>query len=175
MNGLKILDDEFDVDDDEVLEDDLEEEAEEDIDPDLDEEELDEEIDEELVADVSDIVDGEDSDDEEESVPVARRKVGDDDDDEDEDLDPDDVEADLNEILKGRIAAGSDEDEEEEGEVTGPEATDRVQAKTAEEFTCDTCFMIVHPRQFGRKGQLTCPEGYDPCSSIPIVEKRLKG
>lgn len=175
MNGLKILDDEFEVDDEEVLEDDLDDDLVEDLDPDLDED-LDEEIDEELVADVGDVIEGDDEDEDDvESVPVARRKVGDDDDDDDEDLDPDDVEADLNEILKGRIAAGSDEDDEEEADTTGQEATDRVQAKTAEEFTCATCFMIVHPRQFGRKGQLTCPEGYDPCSSIAIVEKRLKG
>ena len=51
---------------------------------------------------------------------------------------------------------------------------ERVAAKTAEEFSCSTCFMIVHPRQFGRKDHLTCPEGYDPCPSIKEVEKRLK-
>jgi hypothetical protein len=49
-----------------------------------------------------------------------------------------------------------------------------VAAKSAEEFTCSTCFMIVHPRQFGRLGHLVCPEGYDPCPSVTLVEKRLK-
>ena len=55
-----------------------------------------------------------------------------------------------------------------------PEVGERVAAKSAEEFTCSTCFMIVHPRQFGRMGHLSCPEGYDPCPSVALVEKRLK-
>ena len=89
-------------------------------------------------------------------------------------VDPDDVEADLDAILKDRIAASDDDDEDEPEDRTDPDSTERVAAKSAEEFTCTTCFMIVHPRQFGRLGRLVCPEGYDPCSSIPIVEKRLK-
>lgn len=173
----KILDDDFDGKDAESPE----EEAV------LEEDELDEELDDELDVDedlpdtavvVTDEIVAVAEEEEEEEVPSARRKRPTDvDDDEDEDVDPDDVEADLDAILKDRIAATPDEDDEEDEVVdTSPDAdgTERVAAKSAEEFTCTTCFMIVHPRQFGRKGHLTCPEGYSPCSSIAIVEKRLK-
>ena len=174
----KILDDDFDGKDADSPE---EEEV-------LEEDDLEEELDDELngeeglpdtaviVTDEVVVVAVEEEEDEE--VPSARRKRPTDvDDDEDEDVDPDDVEADLDAILKDRIAATPDEDDEEDEVVdTGPDAdgTERVAAKSAEEFTCSTCFMIVHPRQFGRKGNLVCPEGYSPCSSIAIVEKRLK-
>lgn len=163
----------------------------EDIDPDdvetPDEEELDDELDEELDVDADavlgggdddDVVATDDDEDEDEEPPAARRKpAGDDEEDEDEDLDPDDVEADLDAILKDRIAAGTDDDEDEEEtpeDRNDPDVAERVAAKSAEEFTCSTCFMIVHPRQFGRLGHLECPEGYDPCPSVAIVERRLK-
>jgi len=173
----KILDDDFDGKDAESPEQDAE----------LEDDDLDEAVEDELDADedlpdtaviVTDEVVVVAVDEDEDDVPSAHRKRPTDvNDDEDEDVDPDDVEADLDAILKDRIAATPDDDEEEDEVVeTGPDAdgTERVAAKSAEEFTCTTCFMIVHPRQFGRKGNLTCPEGYSPCSSIAIVEKRLK-
>jgi hypothetical protein len=161
----------------------------EDIDPDdvetPDEEELEDELDEDLdveedvlPGDDDDVVVADDEDDDEDEAPAARRKpAGEEDDDEEDELDPDDVEADLDAILKDRIAAGSDDDEDEEeaaDDRNDPDVTERVAAKSAEEFTCASCFMIVHPRQFGRLGHLECPEGYDPCPSIAVVEKRLK-
>ncbi len=156
-----------------------------------DEDELDEELDEELddeleeddlglpSSDDDDEAAGQqdDGDDDEDEPVVARRKpASEDDEDDDEDLNPDDVEADLDAILKDRIAAGTDEDDEDEGaeDRTDAEGGERVAAKSAEEFTCSTCFMIVHPRQFGRTGHLVCPEGYDPCPSIKVVEQRNK-
>lgn len=165
------MEENFDGDEAEPLEDD---ELEEDLDDELDDDEI---VDVEgEIDDVDKVVD--EVEDEEEEVPTARRKRPSDvDEDEDEDIDPDDVEADLDAILKDRIAATPD-DEEDEDEVqetgTDGDVGERVAAKTAEEFTCTTCFMIVHPRQFGRKDNLTCPEGYSPCSSIAIVESRLK-
>ena len=125
------------------------------------------------------VADAEDDDDEDGEVPKALRKrpgTPDDEDDDEGTIGEDDVEADLDTILKDRIAAGSDDDEDEAEAEEKPEPGDaeRVAAKTAEEFSCSTCFMIVHPRQFGRKDHLTCPEGYDPCPSIKEVEKRLK-
>lgn len=167
------LDDDIDPEDvDSPVEDDLDEELEEDLDEELDDDVLPADDDDDVVAPVVD-------DDEEEDVPVARRKpAGEDEDEDDDELDPDDVEADLDAILKDRIAAGSDDDEDDEDEATDdrndPDTGERVAAKSAEEFTCTTCFMIVHPRQFGRAGHLECPEGYDPCPSITVVEKRLK-
>jgi hypothetical protein len=151
-------------------------------DPDVPEEDLEDELDEDLEDDLDeDVPLGDDDDvvvddDEDDDAPAATRKPADDDEDDDDELDPDDVEADLDAILKDRIAAGVDEDDEEEvaEDRNDPDATERVAAKSAEEFTCETCFMIVHPRQFGRLGRLTCPEGYDPCPSVALVEKRLK-
>ena len=121
--------------------------------------------------------DDDEDDDDAEPAKAKRKPAGDDDEDEDDDDDDDDVEADLDAILKDRIAAGTDDDEDEDEtpeDRNDPDVTERVAAKSAEEFTCATCFMIVHPRQFGRLGHLTCPEGYDPCSSVTLVEKRLK-
>jgi len=173
----EILDEEFDSEEAESPEETpaLDDDA-------LGDEELDEELEEDDLPDGEAIVVEEGAEaaeeEEEEEVPAARRKRPTDvDDDEDEDVDPDDVEADLDAILKDRIAATPDDDEEEDEVIeTGVDSdgTERVAAKTAEEFTCTTCFMIVHPRQFGRKDHLSCPEGYSPCSSIAIVEKRLK-
>ena len=54
-----------------------------------------------------------------------------------------------------------------------PEATEGVVSKREGEFTCTGCFMIVHPRQFGRKGRLTCPTGDEDCPSISIVAAQL--
>lgn len=171
MDG-QTLDEDIDIDADDV--DSTEEEE-------LSEDDLDEELEEDVVDlptddDAPGVAVEEEEDDDD--VPTARRKpASDDDDEEEEDDDPDDVEADLDAILKDRIAAGTD-DEEEEDEVpdntSDPDVGERVAAKSAEEFTCTGCFMIVHPRQFGRLGRLECPEGYDPCPSVSIVEKRLK-
>ena len=170
MDG-QTLDEDIDIEADDVDTADEEELSEDDLDEDLDEVV-------EIPGADEDAVVADDDDDEEDDVPTARRKTaGDDEDDEEEDDDPDDVEADLDAILKDRIAAGTDDDEEEdevpEG-TTDPDVGERVAAKSAEEFTCTGCFMIVHPRQFGRAGRLECPEGYDPCPSIKVVEQRLK-
>jgi hypothetical protein len=161
------------MDDDELLEDDTD--AEDVLDDDA---VLDDDLDEDI-ADV-DLVDDDDTDLAEEDedvvddVPTAKAKrAADHDDEDDEDLDPDDVEADLDTILKDRIAASDDDEDEDELEEPGADSTERVAAKAADEFTCPTCFLIVHPRQFGRLGALTCPEGYDPCGGIEIVMEQL--
>ncbi len=174
----QILDEDTDVDEAETpAEDELDDEE-------LDDEELDDELEDGAVAspskDDDDDDDAADDDEEDDDAPAAKSKASDDDDeDEDDDDDDDDVEADLDAILKDRIAASSDDDEdEEEAEVpvdrNDPDVGERVAAKSAEEFTCAECFMIVHPRQFGRLGHLVCPEGYDPCPSVALVGKRLK-
>jgi hypothetical protein len=143
--------------------------------PDLDPEDLDEVVpldaDDDEVAETTDTAEEE----EEEAVPAARRRPrSNDEEEEDEEIDPDDVEADLDTILKDRIASSEDEDEEEEADDSTGDPGDRVAAKAADEFVCPTCFLIVHPRQFGRLGKLSCPEGYDPCGAITKVEAQLK-
>lgn len=114
--------------------------------------------------------------DEEEApeVPVRRKRPGatDEEDEEEDEADPDDVEADLDTILKDRIASGDDMDEEEEEEVpdrNDPDTSDGVAAKKEGEFTCPGCYMIVHPRQFGRRAAMVCPEGYEPCPAMDVV------
>ncbi len=159
--------------DDETLDPDLEEELEEDIEE-LDAEVLDEPLDDDdllVVADTADAAEEEDDD----AVPTARATTSSDDDD-DDDLNPDDVETDLDTILKDRLSASDDDDEDDEEDAQPETSSDggKVPAKADNEFTCTTCFMIHHPRQFGRPGAFTCPEGYDPCAGIAVVEASLK-
>ncbi len=157
-------DDELDVELEEDNED-LEDEAPED-----------DELDDDSDAEASEGSEDKDEDDEddEDDVPTAGATTAAGDDDEDDDLNPDDVEADLNAILKDRIAAGDDEDEEDSAPQPTTVSGGRVAAKGDDEFTCTTCFMIHHPRQFGRPGNLSCPEGYDPCDGIAVVEAAIK-
>ena len=147
-------------------------EFEDDDDLEADLEEDDELADPDVIVEVED-----EEEDEEPVVPATRARPAGEEEDEDEDPDPDDVEADLDTILKDRIASGADDDEDEEEEVpvdrNDPEATEGVVSKREGEFTCTGCFMIVHPRQFGRKGRLTCPTGDEDCPSISIVAAQL--
>jgi hypothetical protein len=141
--------------------DELDEDFDEELTPEIDEEELDEEAlgDEELEEDddfVEEVLDDDALAEEEEgaeaetaAVPAKRKKAAEEDDDEEE-LDPDDVEADLDTILKDRIAAADDledeEDEEEEEDYSG-ESTGRVQPKTDSEFVCKSCFLVKRVSQ----------------------------
>jgi hypothetical protein len=165
-------------------------------DDDIDDEEFEGELDaddideEEILDDEGDLVDegdeaegdeGDDSTDEEapaaEATPKARKKR-DDDEDEDDEADPDDVEADLDTILKDRIAANEDEDEDEELEEQAPRATgetaDGVQPKKANEFMCTGCFLLVNAAQFGQPGHLECPVGESVCPAMKLVEKQYQ-
>jgi hypothetical protein len=146
---------------------------------DLDEEELAEDLDDEalavdpLVADDDEVVVVVEEEEEEEVVP-ARAKAADDEDDEDE-VDPDDVEADLDANLKDRIAAADDEDDEDEEVVPEPRAAadvaEGVTPKKANEFMCTGCFLLVNPGQFGPPGHMTCPVGEAVCPAIEKLEK----
>ncbi len=163
---------------------------EEDLDPDIDVDELDEDaleddpLDDDLaVADDDFVAVAEDEPDvvvPEEPAPRARKKAsGDDEPEEDEEVvDPDDVEADLDTILKDRIAAADDEDEdEEEVEVPdprGPETPDGVTPKKANEFVCPGCFLLVNRGQFGPADNMTCPVGESDCPAIAQLQKAKK-
>jgi len=82
--------------------------------------------------------DEDDEDDEDGPKPAAGSE-----DDEDE-PDPGDVEADLDEILRDRIAAGDDEEEEEgEGEVTLVPTSGDVEGRRESETHCPNCFLLV--------------------------------
>ena len=92
--------------------------------------------------------------------------------DDEEELDPDDVEADLDTILKDRIAA-ADEDEDEE-ELDQPpakaDAPDGVVPKRANEFMCPGCFLLVNRGQFGPETNLQCPVGESECPAIELLQ-----
>ena len=91
------------------------------------------------------------------------------DDDDDEDVHPSDVEADLEEILRDRIAA-SDDDEEDEEEAPGQaKAAPSVAPPRSDEWTCNQCFLIVSMTQFGSRANPVCPSGEEPCESIERI------
>ena len=160
-----------DIDDLEDDADELDDQVEE-LDEELDDDDLSTDLDEDLVevpeadADASDRA-------------SAAAKAPSEDEDDEEDLGPDDVEADLDTILKGKIASEDDlddDDEEEEEALVVPvkkpapvEQADGVTAKQEGEFTCPGCFMVVHPRQFGRRVNPTCPSGEEDCPGIQIA------
>jgi hypothetical protein len=133
---------------------------------------IEEDDDDEAVVEADAEVVEEDDESDDAAPRTTRKRPGGEEEEEEDDEDPDDVEADLDTILKDKIASGDDLDDEEEEEVpdrNDPDASDGVTAKKEGEFTCTNCFLIVHPRQFGRRDRPQCPEGYDPCPSEAIV------
>ena len=144
--------------------------VEDDID-DLDED-LDDEIDDEFdsVLDDDDIDDDLDEEDEEDDNGPARgTAMSDEEDGDGEDIDPDNVEADLDTILKDRLAAGDDEDEDEETPEPPQEAAGQVAPKRDNEWTCQGCFLIVSSSQFGPRDNPRCPSGEEPCPSLALL------
>lgn len=152
--------------DDEIVED-VDEEVEDD---DINEEEFDAdaEVDDGELEDSNDEKDGdysdEDDDDDDDSGAKSRSESKEDEDDDDDLVNEDDVEADLDTILKDRMVTVED-DEEEEGETpvivdNSAEAVDGVQPKRSDEKVCPSCFLLV------RSGAPTCPVGDDDC---PII------
>jgi len=168
-----VIDEEFDVE----MEGDLDVEE---IDPeDLVEDDADLVVDDEtLVADVAVEVEEEDAVDDE-PAPRGRKKAteGEEGDEDEEVVDPDDVEADLDAILKDRIAAPDDDEDEDEVEVVdtrAPETPDGVTPKKANEFTCPGCFLLVNRGQFGPADNMTCPVGEAECPAIAQLQKAKK-
>ncbi|MFM8601140.1 MAG: hypothetical protein ACKODP_03555 [Actinomycetota bacterium] len=119
---------------------------------------------EETSLDLDDDAADEGDDDESDVGTTVVRKAGDDDEDDEDMLAPDDVEADLDTILKDRLAsedvAAEDEEEVETDDRSG--ADDALQPKRADELLCSSCFLLV------RKGAPTCPVGDDAC---PVFAK----
>ena len=139
-----------------------EEENNEDENPaDFEEEEFPEDIEEEEDLEDAPLDDEDDAEEEEEdddeSGPVAVSDSNDDDDD-----DPADVEADLDAILKDRIASGEDDDgdEEQKSAPTKKEAPvqsdeESVEARRKGEVTCPSCFLIIESQIAKDTGE--CP------------------
>ena len=83
--------------------------------------------------------------------------ASDEEDDDDDMLVADDVEADLDTILKDKLASEDEDDAEEEEPEERGESADRLQPKRADEQLCMTCFLLV------RQGAPMCPVGDDSC------------
>ncbi len=101
-------------------------------------------------------------DDDDDDVPLPA------DDDDDEEAHPSDVEADLEEILRDRIAA-SDDEEDEEDNTSGQSKTVSVAPPRSDEWTCNQCFLIVSVTQFGSRAHPVCPSGEEPCESVQRI------
>jgi len=134
--------DDLELDGDEILEDD---------------EIIDE--DDEIIDEDDDFADDADESDDGISTEKPAAKKGDEDDDDDDMVAPDDVEEDLAEILKDRlaseqVAAEGEEAEEPEEKSSGEDA---LQPKRADEILCSSCFLLV------RQGAPVCPVGDDAC------------
>jgi hypothetical protein len=147
--------------------DEVEVEPEEVLDPEeLDDELLEDEEDEftELATDDDDdSIPSEDGEDEEEAEaePAGRRVAGEEEDDDDELVDADDIEADLDTILKERLVAAEEEpdDDEEELEVDERgEPLERLQPRRPGEFVCQSCFLVKHPSQLADANRLLCTD-----------------
>ena len=163
-------------DDDEVSgpDEDFEDEAEdtEDEEPaDLTDEDLDEEalVEDDEFGEIEDPFDADADVDEEEEVepetegPVRKSVSPEEEDDDDDIIAPDDVEADLDTILKDRLVAADDEagDDEEDEPEDRSESADRLQPKRADEQLCPSCFLLV------RNSAPICPVGDDDCPLFP--------
>ncbi|MXW42368.1 MAG: hypothetical protein F4138_04460 [Acidimicrobiia bacterium] len=160
---------------------DVEEGFDNNLDVDLDAEDFDDEnlangLDEDDLANDLDAEDDSyvDEDDDTDATVISARtstartsNMAEEEDGEAEDIDPDNVEADLDTILKDRLAASDDEADEEE-EVAEPtsNAVSQVKPKKENEWTCQGCFLIVNSAQFGPRNSPRCPSGEDPCPSL---------
>ena len=139
-------------------------------DPDLEGDALDEDAleldieDEDLLVD-PEIIDGAEEEDPDaivEGATVARKPKGEDDDEEDEDLrTEDDVEADLDAILREKLTAAEEAPpEEEEEDLVLDDKTDgmeRLQPRRPDETQCTQCFLLV------RNSAPGCPVEDDAC------------
>lgn len=97
-------------------------------------------------------------DDLEAPVPAAAPTGDDDEEDDLDELDPDDVEASLDVILKDRLVI---EDAEEDEDDT-PDTEDRAEGsgavvpKRPDEFVCQSCFLVKHPSQLADAAKTLC-------------------
>ena len=140
-----------------VAKDDIEpEDIEEEID--LEGDDLEGDFEEEEFDDDGEAIDEDAADDESVGATIVR-KAGDDDDEDEDMLAPDDVEADLDTILKDRLASenAADEDDEEVETEDRSGNEESLQPKRADEVLCSSCFLLV------RQGAPVCPVGDDSC------------
>ena len=168
-----MADDELDEDfDPAAIEEEIDEEA-------LDAGPLDEDDDlaDDVLVDVEVLVEPADEEVPAEPAVARKKKAAEEEEDDDDELDPDDVEADLDTILKDRIAAVEEEEDDEELEEVAPKAAespDGVVPKKANEFTCHGCFLLVNRGQFGPENNMRCPVGESDCPAIEQLQATPK-
>lgn len=181
--GAGAIDDEDVLDEALVLDDVLDDGDDTDIDPDIDLDDLDI-VDSEVIVDddeadeVDEVVDQVDEVDEVDDLVVdvvagtvapankaataaapTRRATDDEaDEDDEDDVDPDDVEADLDTILRDRIAADAEEDDEDEEtpETEQPGDGTKIVPRRPGEFLCQSCFLVKHPSQLADETAMLC-------------------
>lgn len=93
-------------------------------------------------------------------VPAGVRPA----DDEDDDDDDEELEADLGEILKERLAS-EDEDDDDDDDDIGIVSGSRSASKQEDEILCEGCFLLVKPSQF----DMRAPEPSCPHCGTPIA------
>jgi len=152
----EIPDEEFEDGDIDDLGDEIGDDLDEEFEDVLEDGEIDDDLDEEI----------EEEEEGSKNGPARNATMSDDEDGDGEDIDPDNVEADLDTILKDRLAAGDDEDEDEETPDPSPETSGQVAPKRDNEWTCEGCFLIVSSSQFGPRDNPRCPSGEEPCPSL---------
>jgi len=93
--------------------------------------------------------------------PRRPAKAGEEEGEEDdlEEVDPDDVEADLDTILKDRIAAADEEEEDDDEEVVDVDDrgdTNKIQPRRPGEFVCQSCFLLKPQSQLADARRHLC-------------------
>lgn len=140
--------------------------AEPDVD-DLDEDEVfvaddddDDDDDDAAETDESEEDDEDDGDDTAATTTRKKAKAGageEEEEEEDDILSPDDVEADLDRILKDRMVTAEEEEDEDDEPDERVDPNERLQPKRADEQLCSNCFLLVRAIAPG------CPVGDDDC------------
>ena len=109
------------------------------------------------------------ADEAEEPESAPKRPVTSDGEDEDE-VDADNLEDDLNTILRDRIAAGddlADEDDANETDTGQPaEMLGSVTPRRYDEWLCEGCFLLISKSQLGSRKDPRCPSGEEICPSL---------
>ena len=147
----------------------LEEETDAGFDPEFDDAlDVDEEV---LVVEVVVDVDVDDAEVDEVKPPErAPERPATTDGEDDDEVDADNLEDDLNTILRDRIAAGddlADEGDADETDTGQPaEMLGTVTPRRYDEWLCERCFLLVSKSQLGSRKDPRCPSGEEICPSL---------
>lgn len=148
---------------------DLEDETDGGFDPEFDDE-LDTE--EEVLGDDAEVDEEEDKEEEAaaaEAPERAPKRPATSDGEFEDEVDPDNLEDDLNTILRDRIAAGDDADADDADETDTGQPAELLGAVTPrrdDEWLCEGCFLLVSKSQLGSRKDPRCPSGEEICPSL---------